>query len=95
MTTPKSENRWQLDKHIPVAFIVAFIAQGATAVWWVSGLQYKLQDHERRITTTETTRISERMAVVETQLKDSRDIQLEMNRKLDKLVSGTTRRGSE
>jgi hypothetical protein len=89
MTTQKTENRWQIDKHIPVAFILAFLVQGVAAVWWFSGLQYKLQDHERRITNTETTRISERMAVVEAQLRDSREIQLEMNRKLDKLVGGS------
>jgi hypothetical protein len=84
----KSENRWQLDKHIPVAFIFAFTVQGVAAVWWFSGLQYRLQDHERRISITETTRISERVAVMEAQLRDSREIQLEMNRKLDKLVGG-------
>ena len=75
----RDDDRWKLDKHIPVAVIFTIVAQGLAGVWWVSGLQHSVQDHERRL-------VAERMAVVEVQLSDSRELQLEMNRKLDRLV---------
>lgn len=87
MTTGNREDdRWKLDKHIPVAVIVAIMIQGVAGVWWVSGLQHSVQDHERRLVAQEAAKIAERMAVVEVQMRDNRDLQLEMNRKLDRLV---------
>ena len=82
----QDDNRWKLDKHIPVAVIFTFVAQGLAGVWWVSGLQHSVQDHERRLVAQEAAKVAERMAVVEVQLRDSRELQLEMNRKLDRLV---------
>lgn len=32
----KSENKWMLDKHVPVVFILAIIIQTATWVWWTA-----------------------------------------------------------
>lgn len=80
------DDRWKLDKHIPVAVIFTIVAQGLAGVWWVSGLQHSVQDHERRLVAQEAAKVAERMAVVEVQLRDSRELQLEMNRKLDRLV---------
>lgn len=82
----RDDDRWKLDKHIPVAVIFTIVAQGLAGVWWVSGLQHSVQDHERRLVAQEAAKVAERMAVVEVQLRDSRELQLEMNRKLDRLV---------
>ena len=82
----QDDNRWKLDKHIPVAVIFTFVAQGLAGGWWGSGLQHSVQDHERRLVAQEAAKVAERMAVVEVQLRDSRELQLEMNRKLDRLV---------
>lgn len=82
----RDDDRWKLDKHIPVAVIFTIVAQGLAGVWWVSGLQHSVQDHERRLMAQEAAKVAERMAVVEVQLRDSRELQLEMNRKLDRLV---------
>ena len=82
----RDDDRWKLDKHIPVAVIFTIVAQGLAGVWWVSGLQHSVQDHERRLVAQEAAKVAERMAVVGVQLSDSRELQLEMNRKLDRLV---------
>lgn len=82
----QDDNRWKLDKHIPVAVIFTIVVQGVAGVWWVSGLQHSVQDHERRLVIQEAAKISERMAVVEVQLRESREQQNEINRKLDRLL---------
>ena len=82
----RDDDRWKLDKHIPIAVIFTIAAQGLAGVWWVSGLQHSVQDHERRLVAQEAAKVAERMAVVEVQLRDSRELQLEMNHKLDRLV---------
>lgn len=83
----QSENRWRIDKHIPLALIFTILGQGAGVVWWGSQVQQTVADHERRITAQESSKIAERMAVLEMQMKDSKELQLEMNRKLDRLIS--------
>ena len=82
----REEDRWKLDKHIPVAVILAMLGQGVGLIWWVSGIQYVTQDHERRLVAHEASKIAERMAVVELQVRDSRDLSVQMNNKLDKLI---------
>lgn len=87
----RDEDRWKLDKHIPIAIILCILGQGAMGVWWISGLQHSVQDHEKRLAVYESTKISERMAVVESQILASRELQVEMNKKLDViLVNGRT-----
>lgn len=90
-----SENKkyWVLDKHVPLTVIFAVVMQTAAGIWWVSNLQHSVQDHERRMLSLEASKIAERMAVVEVQLRDSRDLQLEMNRKLDRLMDARDLRG--
>lgn len=83
-----THERWRLDKHIPIALIVTILGQGAWIVWWGSAMQHSIQDHERRIVVQETSKTSERMAVVESQLKATQELQLAMDRKLDRILDG-------
>lgn len=82
----QDDNRWKLDKHIPVAVIFTIVVQGAAGVWWVSGLDHSVQDHERRLVIQEAAKISERMAVVEVQMREGREQQNEISHKLDRLL---------
>lgn len=84
------ENRWQIDRHIPVALIFTMLGQLVGVVWWGSSMQHALTDHERRLSAQETGKVSERMAVVETQIRSSQELQIEMNRKLDKIIDRQT-----
>ena len=81
---------WRVDKHIPVALILTLIltvlANAAAMVWWGSGIQYTQQDHERRLVAQEESKIAERMAVVENQIRSSKELQIDMNSKLDRIL---------
>lgn len=82
-TTP---NKWQLDRHIPIALVVTLLAQFAGIVYWGTSMQYTMADHERRLINQETSRGAERMASIEARMQSYSDLQIEMNRKLDKLI---------
>lgn len=91
-TAPNNQPEpWKLDKHIPVALIISMIVQVGSVVWWVSGLQHSVQDHERRLAAQESGKVAERMAVVEAQLRDSRELQVRMDQKLDRILDTKTR----
>lgn len=80
------ESRWVIDRHVPVAFLVGLAVQLAGIVWWGSQVQTKQEELERRITIQESSKVIERMAVLEEQLKASKEIQNDMNKKLDRLL---------
>ena len=80
------DQKWKLDRHIPLALIFTILGQFAYMVWWISGTQNQMQDHEKRIVAQESSKVAERMAVVEVQIRASRELQIEMNQKLDRLL---------
>lgn len=84
--TSPQENRWTVDRHIPVAFLVGLLVQAAGAVWWGSQIQSKQEELERRLAVQEAAKTAERMAVLEEQLKASKELQSSMNNKLDRLL---------
>lgn len=86
MSDQNEDRRWKLDRHVPVAFIIGLVVQAAGIVWWGSQVQSKQEDHERRLTLQESTKTAERMAVLEEQLKASKELQSSMNTKLDRLL---------
>lgn len=80
------EVTWTLDRHIPVAFLIGLAIQLAGIVWWGSQVQTKQEELERRLAIQESAKTAERMAVLEEQLRTSKEIQNDMNKKLDKLL---------
>lgn len=46
--------RWRLDKHIPVALLVALAMQTAAAVWWSATVNANLNAMEQRVSKLET-----------------------------------------
>jgi hypothetical protein len=73
------EESWHLDRRVPVALIIALLAQGCIGIWWVSGLNTQVQDHERRIEKVEINinkelellrTVSERLARIEQAVLD-------------------------
>lgn len=86
MTSGNESSQWKLDRHIPIAVILTILTQSVMGVWWLAGLQHAVDDHERRIASQEAAKIAERIAVVESQIRGSHELQIEMNHKLDKLM---------
>lgn len=84
---------WTLDRHIPVAFLIGLAVQLAGIVWWGSQVQTKQEEFERRLSIQESAKTAERMAVLEEQLRASKEIQTDMNKKLDRLLDLTFAQG--
>ncbi len=47
------KDSWHLDKRVPISLIIAILVQAASFVWAVSKLEFKVEDHERRIVANE------------------------------------------
>lgn len=61
---------WHLDKRLPVALIVALLAQAASSLWWASGFsartETRLEAAERRLSVSED--VSRKLADAHQQL---------------------------
>lgn len=78
--------KWRIDRNISIAIIVMLLVQFSGVVYWGASMQYTMADHERRLINQETSRSAERMASIEARMQSYSDLQIEMNRKLDKLI---------
>lgn len=47
-----ADRSWHLDKRVPIALIVAMLAQIGTFVWFASGLSHRVDTLERDAVTT-------------------------------------------
>lgn len=43
----RSDDRWHLDRRVPIALIIAITAQFFTAVWWASGMDSRVSTLEQ------------------------------------------------
>lgn len=49
MPPTQDDNSWHLDKRVPIALILASLAQFAAIIWWGSGVSHDVLDSQRRI----------------------------------------------
>jgi Tfp pilus assembly protein PilO len=82
-----SDSRWRIDKHIPIPLLVGLIIQTAVVLWTVSAKlseqTERLISYDRRITTLEAYRLSERVSVVESQMSDIKLLLLRMDQRTE------------
>ena len=45
-----AETSWHFDKRVPLAMLGALVLQTVSIAWWASGVTFRLEDHERRVT---------------------------------------------
>ena len=74
----RPETHWSLDKRIPLALVLAILAQTTAAIWFFAGLSHQLDEHNRRINAIEAQRAGERLAVIESQIGDVKTLLLEI-----------------
>lgn len=48
----KPRQRWEIDRHVPIALIFTLLVQGAGIVWWAAGITDRLSHVERHIEKT-------------------------------------------
>ena len=86
----QQENGWHLDKKVPIGLIVALLVHLAGSVWFASAMVSENRDTTRRVGALEqarsTERVSERLAVVESQTADTKAATLRIEANVQKLV---------
>lgn len=90
MNSQKSE-KWKLDKHIPVAVIVAILVQTSGAIWWAATVTTRMDDMDRRIDTNAITInqsriVLERMSRVEERVDGLKEQTNRIENKLDRAI---------
>lgn len=97
MNDRTTRERWHVSKAVPVTLIVGLLANTMLGVWMARGLVADLHetrrdvaDTTRRVTALEsirsTERVSERLAVVESQVTDTKAAILRVEANVQKLV---------
>lgn len=89
----ESIERWHVTKGVPIALIVTLLIQMVGSIWYFRGLVSDIADTQRRVTVLESARgaerVSERLAVVESQVTDTKAGVLRIETSVQKLVERT------
>lgn len=91
-TTRDDDNRWHLDKKVPISLIVALTLQGGAGIWFAGKLAQRQDDQERRLTTIEGANVSGRIGVLESQIGDVKEGLKRIDGKLDRLLDSSGKR---
>ena len=82
-----SDNKnWHLDKRVPIALIATMLIQFAGIVMYVSTINSRTVENERRISVLESQKIGERLAAVESQMVDAKALLLRVEQKIDRMA---------
>jgi hypothetical protein len=89
----ESENRrsnWVIDKHVPLALILAILVQTMGAFWWASRVQATIENNAVRIAKLESlaldiNRLSERQVRLEVQNENVEKILNRIEEKIRKI----------
>ena len=79
---------WRIDKHIPIAVLVALLLQTSGIVWWASSITSRVDMLEKSTSSWQASRekIPERVTRVEVSLESINASLLRIERKLDNEV---------
>ena len=80
------DTRWHLDKKVPIALILAILAQTGAALWWASAIDYRVNTLEERSKSRDLIpeRVTRLEVIVEQLPKTLDRIETKLDRKLDK-----------
>ena len=62
----KPRQRWEIDRHVPIALIVTILVQGAGIVWWAASISDRVAHIERHV--ERTSGQADRLTRVETKV---------------------------
>lgn len=75
--------QWKIDKHIPVAVIMAILVQTFAVIWWAAQLETRVKILE--IDIAQNTQLIERVSRVEEKVSALKDSSRRIEIKLDEL----------
>lgn len=76
----EADARWHLDKKVPIALLLAILAQTAGGFWWASSLTERVSMLERSVTAAAPQ--ADRLTRVEARLESVQDGIIEIKRML-------------
>jgi hypothetical protein len=76
--------RWKIDRHIPVAVLLALVTQTAAVVGWAAALETRVGVLER--TTQQGVVLLERMSRMEERVEGLKDQAVRIEAKLDRVM---------
>lgn len=87
---------WHLSKSVPIALILAFAMQSATAVWWASDMSARVEEVEQKVSDYGKTKeaVARLTALQESILVEVRETRNEMQ-KMHESQKGPPGRGRE
>jgi hypothetical protein len=74
---------WKIDKHIPVAVIVAMVMQTFAVIWWAAQLETRVNVLENQL--MQNTTLIDRVSRVEEKVSGLRESSQRIEQKLDAL----------
>lgn len=76
------KEHWHLDKRVPLALMLALIAQTGSVIWWASGIDYRIGRLE--IDQSVVAVMNDKVIRLEEQLKSSNELLREIREELRK-----------
>lgn len=80
-----SSSDWHLDKRVPIATILAILGQAVMLGWVASSMNVRIDKLEDYTTELKASKLQERTAVIESDIKTNRDRFLHLDNQLEKL----------
>lgn len=87
MNDTTADSPWMLDKRVPIALILAILAQTAAGVWWAASQTARLDTAEKRVAVLESNdmKMTEAAAKSEASLAAIKASQEDMRRAIDRI----------
>lgn len=79
-----TQDKWRVDKHIPVAMLLALFMQTAGIVWWAASLEARVGVLEQWM--KQNTMVIERMGRVEERVEGLKEQAMRIEVKLDRAM---------
>jgi uncharacterized protein HemX len=90
-STQSNSEQWHLDKRVPIAIILALVVHLAASFVYIGSLAQRTENNTSRIAALEQQRISERLASVEAQVADSKNLLIRLDQKIDRVIERGSR----
>lgn len=76
------DNRWHLDKKVPIALLIALVVQFAGMVMFVGAVKSQGDENTRRINVLEAQKVGERLSALEAQIVDAKALLVRIDERM-------------
>jgi hypothetical protein len=82
-----ADKAWHLDKRVPISLILTIAFQGATILWWASGVTRDIADLKKTTDAVmaeskDRAQAISRLSILETEIKNLREVMLRIHEDL-------------